>query len=124
MAGPQMDNPMRRMLAHLAMPRTLVGLAERMHVDPDVGLVDVGELLEDAHADGWVVNLGSGAPDDVVEAASKDDDAIGFGKGQAKIWQARAEAGRYDTDGDYYMLSRVGWEAMKGPADDEEDEES
>jgi hypothetical protein len=118
------DNSMRRLLAHLATPRTVDGLTERLRVDPDAGSIDVGSLLEEADDKGWVANLGGGEPDGIVTATEKKSlNVVGFGKGQAKIWQTRAEAGLYDTSGDFYMLTEDGLDALRGPQDDGGDDE-
>lgn len=123
MAETPMSNEVRRLLAHLGVPRTLAGLTERLHVDPDVGAlaVDVSDLLDEAEKNGWVVALGRASdPDDAVKAVEESSDAVGFGKGQAKIWKERAELGRYDVGSDLFMLSQEGLEALQGTDEDEE----
>lgn len=120
-----MSNEMRRTLAHLGTPRTMGELASRLQIDQYVGVSDVEALVEDALEQGYVVHLGR--HDDaksVVEAVGNDDDAIDFGKGQAKTWANRAENGRYDLSGDLYILSKEGLEAIQGDDRDPEEAES
>lgn len=115
------DNPTRRLMAHLAIPRTLDGLTERLRVDPDAGSLDVGPTLDHALGNGWVAVLGSGSPEGIVKVAGEE--GIGFGKGQAKVWQGRAEAGLYNLDGDFYQLTEGGLAVLRGTDEDGGDSE-
>ena len=120
MAESDISNEDRRTMANLSIPRTAAGLAGRMASDPDIparSAEGIREHLSDLVSRGLVVNLGEGDPQEIADL-NEGGDAIGFGKGQKKIWLARAEAGRYDTDGNHYVLSQDGLAAIKG-GDDE-----
>jgi hypothetical protein len=116
-----MSNGLRRLLAHLAVPRTLRDLSYRIQQDPyvDASQEELQAAFDEAVEKEWVANLGShDEPSEVVKAVSAADDAVDFGKGQGKIWQARAEAGLFDVEGDFYVLSQDGLEALRGNDDD------
>jgi hypothetical protein len=123
MAETPMSDEERRLLAHLTIPRTLEDLSVRLALDPHVEQQGLQEALDHAISSEWIVNLGSyDEPAKVVKAVASSSESIDFGKGQAKIWQNRAENGLYgDTmEGDFYMLSVTGLEALQGDDSDPE----
>lgn len=109
------DNGMRRALANLTIPRTVTGLELRLDADPYAPEVSVSALLEEAESNGWIVNIGSGSPKDITASVRDTKEAVGFGKGATTIWRTRAEAGRYHTNGDHYMLTKEGLGVLRGP---------
>lgn len=121
MSESDISNEDRRTLANLAIPRTAGGLADRMASDPDIpyrSAEGIREHLNDLVSRGLAVKLGEGEPSDIADDVGGNSDAVDFGKGQKKIWLTRAEAGRYDTDGNYFVLSEEGLEALKGSEDE------
>jgi hypothetical protein len=111
------SDTMRRTLANLDIPRTIESLSQRLAEDPYAGSVGVEANLQHAVKEGWVVELGShDDPASAVRAVRETEGALGFGKGQSKIWRERAEAGRYDVSGDLYQLSEAGHQALTGGA--------
>lgn len=117
MAESDISNEDRRTLGNLAIPRTAAGLAARMASDPDIPARSaevVNEHLNDLVGRGLVTDLGKGDVADVVKSVKEDKSAINFGRGQITPWKTRAEAGRYDTNGNFYILSVTGLDAIKG----------
>ena len=101
----------RRVAASLTIPRSVKVLAASLRGSPEqywLSEEDSAEALKDLEADGYVANLGDVDDEDTIKAAVKH----ALHKDEAKTLKARVERGRYSLDGEQWVLTKRGLEAL------------
>lgn len=114
----------RRLLANLSIPRNVSDLTHELRIDPGSQTRSeevVSEELLEAQKQGWVVKLGEFAdPVKSARAVEKNKNALKMPDEQAKIYSERMSSPirAWRMDGDLWILTNDGLEALKAPAVD------
>lgn len=128
-----LSDPERRAIANLSIPRSVQDLAHMLRVDPHSQTLSEEELHaaltggralgEDDYAGfvkyGWVVKLGEheDAAKLAAEIETEDSRALSMGDEKARLYSeiVAHPSHRWRMDGDLYMLTNEGLEALKAP---------
>ena len=102
----------RRVAASLTIPRSVEVLTASLRGSPEqywLSEEDSAEALKDLEADGYVTNLGDVDDEDTLKAATKQ----ALHKDEAKVLRGRVDKGRYSLQGEQWVLTKSGLEALR-----------